>query len=86
MVTLMASLTIRKLDETLKNRLRMRAAAHGRSMEEEVRIILRETLELHPPRTLADIALELFGARHGVELAPHPPITPRAPPCFEEEG
>ena len=82
----MASLTIRKLDETLKSRLRMRAAAHGRSMEEEARVILREALEQHPPRTLADIALEIFGSRHGVELAAHPPITPRDPPGFEEEA
>lgn len=37
----MASLTIRKLDEALKKRLRLRAARHGRSMEDEVRIILR---------------------------------------------
>ena len=35
----MASLTIRNLDETLKRRLRLRAAGHGRSMEEEVREI-----------------------------------------------
>src|SRR4029077_15635211 len=38
----MASLTIRKLDETLKSQLRLRAAAHGRSVEDEVRTILRE--------------------------------------------
>jgi phosphopantothenoylcysteine decarboxylase/phosphopantothenate--cysteine ligase len=38
----LASLTIRRLDETLKKLLRLRAARHGRSMEDEVRIILRE--------------------------------------------
>ncbi|HEY0331936.1 MAG TPA: bifunctional phosphopantothenoylcysteine decarboxylase/phosphopantothenate--cysteine ligase CoaBC [Rhodopseudomonas sp.] len=38
----MASLTIRKLDEAIKAELRQRAARHGRSMEDEVRIILRE--------------------------------------------
>ncbi|MEA2988651.1 MAG: phosphopantothenoylcysteine decarboxylase / phosphopantothenate---cysteine ligase, partial [Alphaproteobacteria bacterium] len=37
----MASITIRQLDEELKQRLRLRAAAHGRSMEDEVRTILR---------------------------------------------
>ena len=41
----MASLTVRKLDEMLKSRLRMRAAANGRSMEEEARVILREALD-----------------------------------------
>mgnify|MGYP006444027705 CR=1 FL=1 len=37
----MAAITIRNLDETVKNRLRIRAAEHGLSMEEEVRTILR---------------------------------------------
>jgi phosphopantothenoylcysteine decarboxylase / phosphopantothenate---cysteine ligase len=41
----MASLTVRQLDETLKKLLRMRAARHGRSMEDEVRVILREAAE-----------------------------------------
>jgi plasmid stability protein len=36
----MASLTIRKLDGDLKKRLRLQAARHGRSMEEEVRHLL----------------------------------------------
>jgi phosphopantothenoylcysteine decarboxylase / phosphopantothenate---cysteine ligase len=38
----MASLTIRKLDEALKAQLRLRAARHGRSVEEELRHILAE--------------------------------------------
>ena len=37
----MASLTIRKLDDALKKRLRLRAAQNGRSMEDEARTILR---------------------------------------------
>jgi phosphopantothenoylcysteine decarboxylase/phosphopantothenate--cysteine ligase len=37
----MSSLTVRKLDDRLKKRLRVRAAKHGRSMEDEVRAILR---------------------------------------------
>jgi phosphopantothenoylcysteine decarboxylase/phosphopantothenate--cysteine ligase len=37
----MASITIRQLDESLKQQLRLRAATHGRSMEDEVRTILR---------------------------------------------
>jgi phosphopantothenoylcysteine decarboxylase / phosphopantothenate---cysteine ligase len=40
-----ASLTIRKLDEALKTYLRLRSAKNGRSVEEEVRVILRETLQ-----------------------------------------
>ena len=38
----MASITIRNLDESVKARLRIRAAQHGRSMEEEARHILRD--------------------------------------------
>ncbi|GLH77732.1 bifunctional SbtC-like/phosphopantothenoylcysteine decarboxylase/phosphopantothenate synthase [Bradyrhizobium sp. SSBR45G] len=41
----MASLTIRKLDESLKTYLRLRSAQHGRSVEEEVRVILRALIE-----------------------------------------
>ena len=37
----MASLTVRQLDEQLKRQLRLRAARHGRSVEDEVRTILR---------------------------------------------
>jgi phosphopantothenoylcysteine decarboxylase/phosphopantothenate--cysteine ligase len=36
-----ASLTVRRLDARLKQQLRLRAAANGRSMEDEVRAILR---------------------------------------------
>ena len=38
----MASLTIRRIDEALKTQLRLRAARHGRSVEEELRQILAE--------------------------------------------
>src|SRR3954452_16511920 len=44
----MASLTIRKLDEGVKTYLRLRSAKNGRSVEEEVRVILRETIEGRP--------------------------------------
>src|SRR6202051_3771807 len=37
-----ASLTIRKLDDAIRDELRLRAARHGRSVEDEVRVILRE--------------------------------------------
>jgi phosphopantothenoylcysteine decarboxylase / phosphopantothenate---cysteine ligase len=44
----MASLTIRKLDEGVKTYLRLRSARNGRSVEEEVRVILREMIEGRP--------------------------------------
>jgi plasmid stability protein len=60
----MATLTIRQLDEKTKTRLRVRAAHHGRSMEEEAREILRSALtgcsgmgcEATGNRTLYDIS------------------------------
>lgn len=44
----MASITIRNIDDGLKSRLRIRAAEHGRSMEEEARVILRKALSPEP--------------------------------------
>ena len=50
----MASITIRNLDDEIKQRLRVRAAEHGRSMEEEARDILRRvTAEGASTRNLA---------------------------------
>jgi len=40
----MSSITVRNLDETIKVGLRLRAARHGWSMEQEVRNILQNTL------------------------------------------
>jgi len=40
----MSTLTIRNVEPDIKARLRQTAAAHGRSMEEEVRVILRRVL------------------------------------------
>jgi phosphopantothenoylcysteine decarboxylase/phosphopantothenate--cysteine ligase len=44
----MASLTIRKLDDAIKAELRLRAARNGRSVEDEVRVILREASQNRP--------------------------------------
>lgn len=44
----MASLIVRKLDESLKDSLRVRAAKNGRSVEDEVRVILREAADGKP--------------------------------------
>jgi plasmid stability protein len=85
MEALMASITIRKLDEQLKSQLKARATRHGCSMEEEARNILRQSLGRERPETMADIARELFGPKRGFKLD-LPPRTPfRAPPDFTEE-
>ncbi len=65
----MPSITIRNLDKTLKERLRVRAARHGRSMEEEARIILKTSLAAKKkPRTMADAFRTWFGPKHGLDL------------------
>lgn len=53
----MTSLTIRNLDDATKQRLRIRAAHHGVSMEEEVRRILKEVL--HPTEAPSDLGKRL---------------------------
>lgn len=64
-----ASITIRNLDETLKRRLRIRAAAHGRSMEEEVRDILRKEVgEAAPPSNLAAAIRARVAPFGGIDL------------------
>ena len=82
----MASITIRNLDDALKGRLRVQAAVHGRSMEDEARDILRCALSVEParPGNLAERIRARFAPFGGVEL----PIPPRGPmrghPTFEE--
>ncbi|MDX2268769.1 MAG: hypothetical protein NW208_11730 [Bryobacter sp.] len=55
----MATLTIRKLDDKLKERLRVRAAEKGRSMEAEARSILEGALESSPAQTGGDLVRSL---------------------------
>lgn len=71
----MASITIRNLDEPVKTRLRVQAAMHGRSMEDEARDILRTALnkEAAPPANLAAAIRARFAPLGGVEV----PVTPR---------
>ncbi len=80
----MASITIRNLEDDVKSRLRVRAASHGRSMEEEARLILREAVGRKPSsRNLASIVRAHFGPSRGVdlELPSREPI--REPPRFD---
>jgi antitoxin FitA len=65
----MASLTIRQLDDKTKARLRVRAAYHGRSMEEEAREILRSALTSSPAQgNLAEAIHRRFVRLGGIEL------------------
>lgn len=66
----MASITIRKLDESLKSKLRIRAAYNNRSMEDEVRNILQEVLADTLPASgnLGESIHRRFKALGGVDL------------------
>jgi plasmid stability protein len=64
-----AAVSIRDLDDQVRERLRIRAAQHGRSMEAEIRAIL--TAAVSEPTSTAGLARTLlarFGAVGGVDL------------------
>jgi plasmid stability protein len=81
----MAGLTIRRLEEPLKARLRIRAATNGHSMEEEARTILRAALNRDPPEpgNLYESIRARIAERGGfdLELPPREPM--RDPPTFD---
>ena len=81
----MASITIRKLDDDVKSKLRVRAAGNGRSMEEEARLILAEAVDREPAPAegLGTAIHELFKPFGGVELELPPREPMRDPPRFE---
>jgi plasmid stability protein len=65
----MASITIRNLDEHIKQSLRVRAAEHGRSMEEEARAILRDAVGTRiRSRNLGMEIHRRFAAIGGIDL------------------
>ena len=63
----MASLSVRQLDDSTVTALRVRAAEHGVSMEEEARRILRNAVVA--PSRLGDLAVDLFSPYAGEKLA-----------------
>ena len=84
----MATMTIRNLDDNLKTLLRLRAARHGQSMEEEARSILRAALA---GRVEDDSGASLYAAIRarveplgGVDLELPPRELQRDPPDFGE--
>jgi len=77
----MAAITVRNLDDHVKQRLRVRAARHGRSMEAEVRAILVEAVGEEEPENLLLALRERFAELGGVDLD----IPPRnSPPRIVE--
>lgn len=84
----MATLTIRNLEEPVKRRLRLRAAARNRSMEEEARQILRAAL-LEPAPPAQDLGTRIrarFAALGDVNLGTEPREAVRTPPDFRSRS
>ncbi len=83
----MAMLTIRNIDPTVKERLRIRAAEHGHSMEAEARRILQLALTkeaaVSSKRPLSERVHARFAALGGVELDVPPRQVTREPPMFD---
>ena len=79
----MGSITIRNLDDSVKRKLRVRAAQHGRSMEEEARHILRAAVtERTPAPTNLYDAIRRHVAQFGgvdLEIPPREPMPERLP-------
>lgn len=82
----MATLTIRQLDQKTKTRLRVRAAHHGRSMEEEAREILRSALTTssRTKGNLAEAIRRRFASFGGIEISLPDRDAVRKAPRFEE--
>lgn len=80
----MASITIRSLDDEVKRRLRVRAAEHGRSMEEEAREILRQVVgQAKPTHDLAAAIRARVAPLGGVDLNFPQREAMREPPAFD---
>ena len=82
----MTTLTIRNFHAGLKERLRMRAARHGRSMEAEARSILSEAVAGDRDQSepnLAEAIRRRFAPLGGVDLDLPPAQFVDAPPSFD---
>ena len=82
----MANLTMRNVDEAVKERLRLRAARHGRSMEAEARRILSEAVAVdrdEPEPNLAEAIRRRFAPLGGVDLVLPPREFVDEPPSFD---
>ena len=85
-IDVMASITIRNLEQDTKRRLKIRAAMNGRSMEQEAREILKNALAQTSKKktNLAERIREIFVPLGGVELEPLPREPIRDPDWLAE--
>jgi antitoxin FitA len=81
----MASITIRRLEDSTKQRLRVRASRNGRSMEEEARQILKAALSKKsvPEPNLVESIRRIVDPLGGIELPEIPRSPMRPPPSFD---
>jgi plasmid stability protein len=77
----MASISVRKLDDQLIEKLRFRAVSHGVSMEEEIRNILARAVSA--PDKASDIFLKHFGPKNGLEINESEKYPPHNPMDFQ---
>ena len=77
----MADLSIRSLDDGVRELLRRRAASHGRSMEAEIRAILTEAVL--PRGAWLPIWHQRFHEVGGVDLEVPPRATARRAPSYD---
>jgi plasmid stability protein len=78
----MASLSVRKLDDNVYEQLRVRAAKHGVSMEEEARQIISQVVKA--PERITDVFRKYFGHENGVNLEIPEHRKPHNPMDFNE--
>jgi len=82
---LMASITIRNLDDQVKSQLRIAAARHGCSMEEEVRRILRRALMAESDKGQFGSRIhQRFAILGGIDLPEVDRSAPRSAPNFSD--
>jgi len=74
----MANLSVRKLDDGVYKQLRVRAAKHGVSLEEEVRQIIAQAVSA--PEKISAVFRKYFGYENGIDVEveehrePHDPM------------
>jgi plasmid stability protein len=78
----MANLSIRKLDDKIYEQLRLRAAKHGVSMENEVRQILSQAVSA--PEQISAVFQKYFGRNNGINLEASNKHKPHDPMRFDE--
>lgn len=81
----MTSITIRRLPEPTKEKLRIRAAREGLSLEAYSRKVLQAASDaaFHVPANLADLSEACFGKKNGIDLDLPPRGTDRKPLRFD---